>query len=83
MICPTLSINGTSSLKLEADLITAIDAISAAQTSLRACTPHGRDYSAVSLDYATEEHYSRVSRLADIAAELAQIMSSVQDQIDK
>jgi len=83
MIYPTLNNNGTSGKYLKEELVASINAINAAKTSLRNCSPHGRDYPADKIESAIEEHYTRIKRLADVIEELMQIALNIQQQQDR
>jgi hypothetical protein len=60
IIPPAVSINGTDDVALKDALKAAFDATRAAQTALRACWPHGRDY-----------QLSNTGKINDMLAKLA------------
>lgn len=84
VVAPTIHMNGTSGTELLDALDTAMIALHDAQEALQKTSPNARDYYVVAADtftFARDQHRSRLERLIEIHAELAEIASSVSDQI--
>jgi len=83
MRTPTIHRNGTSFDWLKEAHLDALEAIRRAQTALQVAAPNGRDFyvqDGNATHEATEEHAARVRRLAEIEAELQEILGAIVDQ---
>ena len=85
---PTIHLNGTSKGTLLGNIQDAYDAVGNAQRFLAETGPNGRDYYRglkAGADYdrlakATEEHYSRMAKLASILTELEELAEGIDKQ---
>jgi hypothetical protein len=82
---PTIHLNGTSKERLLEAINDAYWKIGEAQRALAETTPNGRDYYTPQRDYdrlakATNEHYARMLKLADILKELEELAEGIDTQ---
>lgn len=85
MRTPTIHLNGTPPDRLLEQFTDAYRAVGDAMRALDEAAPNGRDYYPQGLDAAqesTSEHRRRAEKLRSVHAELEELVTSVQDQID-
>jgi len=81
---PTIHLNGTSAKDLYEQYSSAIDAIRNAESKLAEAYPNGRDYYVQgpgAIIEATDEHRSRLLRLASVREELEQLIEPIADRL--
>jgi len=84
---PTVNLNGTSGKALLEELITAMEAVSAATSALQRITVNGRDFHVQEPEdgkpviwRALDEHRARVAKLMEVHEELSTIAVKVMEQ---
>ena len=80
---PTIHLNGSCPATLRDDYINAGQAVRQAMESLRATSPHGRDYypqGATAFGNAAEEHRQRYLRLKSVLEELEELAEHCADE---
>lgn len=86
---PTIHHNGSNAADLAANYLDAGQKLQAALTALRKCVPHGRDYylQPATPGYggdagieAGREHQARMTKLAEVHAEIVLLWQSVDEQ---
>ena len=84
MMFPTIHLNGTSGTDLMSQTTDAMLALSAAIKALQNAGPHGRDYylhGNSAFPRALQEHKDRLTKLAEVQADLVAISEAIHAQM--
>jgi hypothetical protein len=84
MRVPTIHLNGSSEEALKLPLIEAINSLHAAIRTLSENAPHARDYyvqgDGPAFYEATKEHTDRIQKIAEVRAELCNLVEKIDEQ---